>query len=130
MTKYLLIFALAIPCFGQGTIARQIWALNQIENGSNVRRGNNGEIGSTAIMPYRLAECGIPIPARIDPQWVSNATATVLMRSCTHFNRIYHRWPTDYEVGLLWHCPSAIQHPNKEQKDFAQRFENLVKGIK
>jgi hypothetical protein len=127
MTKFLLIFTLAMPCFGQGSIARQILALNQIEGGSNVHHGKAGEIGSTAIMPYRLKENGIPIPVRIDPQWVSNATAVILVRSCAHFDRVYHRWPTDYEVGLLWHSPGAIRHPNQEQRDFAQRFENLMK---
>jgi hypothetical protein len=104
---------------------RQIWALKQLENGSNRHCGPSGELGETQIMPYRLRECKIPIPAKINAKWVSDATAVILVRSCAHFDRIHHRWPTDYETGLLWHCPGAIRHPNREQADFAQKFANL-----
>ena len=36
------------------------------------------------------------------------------------------RIPTTKEMALLWHCPARVGHPTAKDKDYAQRFENLV----
>ena len=124
--KPLLLLILALPCFGQSSMERRLWALAMVESENNPSAtGKANEITEYQVLPSVLAENHITIPPNTSRGWAKNAVAGLLEARTGHFRRIYHRQPTDYETGLLWHCPGAIRHPNAEQRDFAQRFANL-----
>ena len=123
------VLILTLPCFGQSSMERRLWALKQLENGSNSHCGPSGELGETQIMPYRLRECKIPIPAKIDAKWVSDTSETIIARSCAHFERLHHRKPTDYETYLLWSRPATLLTRNRpvtaKEAQRAQFYSNL-----
>ena len=121
------VLLLTLPCFGQSSMERRLWALEQVEAGSDTKPGPCGEVSRYQILPtvWRQYAGNLPISASMNPFTAKNVATRLLEARTGHFRRIYHRQPTDYETGLLWHCPGAIRHPNAEQRDFAQRFANL-----
>jgi hypothetical protein len=123
------LLTLCLPCFGQSSIDRRLWALKQVENGSNLHYGPSGELGETQIIPSRLQDCKIPIPARIDAKWVLDASSTILGCSIGHFKRLHNRPPTDYEVYLLWSRPATLLTRNRpvtaKEAQRAQFYANL-----
>ena len=115
---------LAVSAFGQSE--KQLWALSQIESGMNPTAvGRAGEVTEYQTTPCVLQEFKIPISATLTRTGAKNACKVIWGRRIDHFRATHHREPTDYETALLWHCPSAIGHPNSEQDDFATRFANL-----
>ena len=122
-----LILTLCLPCFGQSSMERRLWALAEVETGSNDHStGNAGEISRYQILPSVWRQTTkLPISASSNALTAKNVAQSVLERRIACFERSHNRIPTDYEAALLWHCPGAIRHPNREQADFAQRFANL-----
>lgn len=122
--KFCVCLLLAAPCFGQSE--KQLWALSQIETGMNPDAvGRAGEVTEYQTTPCVLQEFKIPLSATLTRSGAKNACKVIWGRRIDHFRATHHREPTDYEIGLLWHCPAAVGHPNAEQDDFAQRFANL-----
>ena len=123
--KYMCLF-LAVSAAGQANMDKRLWALSQIESGMNPAAiGRAGEVTEYQITPSALQGAKIPLSATLTRSGAKNAACSIIARRIGQFKRVHLRAPTDYEVGLLWHCPAAVGRPNAEQNDFATRFSNL-----
>lgn len=103
-------------------------ALAQLESGGNdFAVGNAGEVSRYQIMPQAWNE----IPLRSISQATNAAAARVVARNIW-YNRVvdfqysHQRMPTDSEWALLWHCPARVDHPTKGDRDYTNRFINLL----
>lgn len=44
------------------------------------------------------------------------------------FQRRRGRPPTDFEWALLWHCPARVFKPTESDRDYMQRFVNILES--
>jgi hypothetical protein len=102
-------------------------ALSQIETRDNDRAiGAAGEISRYQMKPKLWERY-----ARSDADWKNPTEALVaaqeLMKErCAHFERCYHRQPTDFDFYILWNAPAQIVKPRKAVRERAERFCRLV----
>ena len=107
--------------------AAMLSALGQIESGNNDHAvGKAGELTRYQISKAVLKEWPM---LELHPECEPLARQVVigeLSHRIFHFEAQHNRQPTIRETALLWHCPAHVLHPNREEKDYAERFENLI----
>jgi hypothetical protein len=123
MKKLLTILSASI-CLTCGAMNR-FEALSQLETGNNdFAHGSSSEVSrfQITLANWNLYAHGLD-PAN---PFTALKVAQAIMRDRTsHFFKTHGRDPTDYEWAILFHCPSRLRHPNREEREYARRFENL-----
>lgn len=110
-----------------GTLAageKYLWALAQIESGGNdYAHGRHGEVSRYQCMKrtWRLATAQ-PYSAATNAQIAATVTLAVIRARTGQDPATL----TPEAFALAWHCPNA-KHLNAEQRDYVDRFTNLVR---
>jgi hypothetical protein len=103
-------------------VAAELWALGELESGNcDGCRGQHHEVSRYQCLPSVWRTTTLPI------QWSTNTAAAAIVVLDVIFQRTKCD-PAQLTPELFaraWHCPGA-RHLNREQRDYAARFCNLV----
>ena len=112
--------------------ALQLAALSQIESGDRDRMvGRQGEVSRYQIMPavWRKECRGFFLLHQTKPELEPLATAVardLWERRVQEFAAKQRRYPTRFELYLLWHRPGRVLAPLDLERERAERFANLL----
>jgi len=114
---------LTLPCAGMDRFD----ALAMLESGGNDRAiGKAGEISRFQVLPaVWAATTTVPANRACVPADALLVAKSIMSRRIAHFQRQFHRQPTDFEWYCLWTRPSEIARPSKAVSERAIRFQNL-----
>ena len=105
----------------------RIETLSMLETGDNDRAvGKHLERSRWQMLPYVRREYGLTIAASRDPKLARPVVAAEMARRVNVFNKKYHRAPSDFEWAIIWHAPHRVLHPTSGDRDYAQRFCNIL----
>ena len=107
-------------------IAKMLWALSQIESGGNdMAHGSHLERGRWQCTPAVWCEAtNAPFSQATNPATASEVVLRVVAaRTGKDAASV-----TPERFALAWHAPAKIRggKPTAEQRDYVQRFVNLV----
>lgn len=83
--------------------------------------GSHGEVSRWQVMPRYYSGS--------HPENRNEAQVIVVLlweQRVNNFVRSHKRMPNTKEMALIWHCPAHVDKPNRMERDYAQRFENLM----
>ena len=103
---------------------KMLWALAQIESGGNdYAHGRHGEVSRYQCMKrvWRNATAQ-PYSAATNAQIAATVTLAVIRARTGQDPATL----TPAAFALAWHCPNS-KHLNAEQRDYVDRFTNLVR---
>ena len=111
-------------------------ALSLVESGNrDTAHGRSGEISRWQILrrEWRRATA-MPVSAATNAVTARTVCEAVMAERVLRFELKRQRQPSDREWAYLWHCPSHVAHPRKDEREYADRFEaavvRLVKKMK
>ena len=59
-------------------------------------------------------------------EWHLESRGTNVFMACTYgLDKI-----TDRQFALLWHCPAHVDHPRKDEREYADEFEAVLTCVK
>ena len=89
--------------------------------------GSCGEISRFQILKaVWRTETTLPYSAARNPFTAQNVAIDLMNKRVKQFVLSNNRQPTASEWALLFHCPSCVLHPSAKQRDYANRFVNLL----
>lgn len=120
---------IAILFFAASVHAMDYWsALSQIESGDrDNEKGRANEVSRFQILPsVWKSATDLPLGVATNRDVALGVAMKVQSARAITFARRQGRIPTAGEWCLLFHCPAHALHPNAEERDYEQRFLNLV----
>ena len=128
MSAIILAVALVI---GHHSDAARWQALSLIESGNqDAARGRAGEVSRWQLLrsEWRRAT-NAPVILATNTATSMAVCDAVMAKRVGRFVLASHRQPNDREWSLLWHCPAHVDHPRKDEREYADRFEAALKRI-
>jgi hypothetical protein len=125
MKKLLCLFALCLATLRSFASHEdpRFRALGMLETGNDdYAIGSKGEVSRYQIMPDIWPKCLDPH----DPELARHMAQALMTARVRWFQKQFGIEPGPYNWALLWHCPHRIKHPTASDRDYANRFVNLV----
>ena len=107
-------------------------ALSLVESGNrDTARGRDGEVSRWQILKREWRRATVlPVSAATNTVAARVVCESVMDERVLRFELNHQRQPNDREWVYLWHCPAHVDHSRKDEREYADRFESAVKGLK